>query len=256
MRGTGNESHESGGAQTHAQRFETDYDSELGELHGGNFGVMSHRCQPGKTEDSDHLHHAEQPQRAVDADFYHPQPTEQTADDGRPQPGIFGDQSDLSLAESHIHIERCGKRGAHAIAQFVEKQKGEDQQRAVPAPTRDEFMERLDYRFTQGFGRGGAVRFLHQQRHRHAGQHEQGGDDEHQIPRQKIGQNQRQRTRHQTGNAIGIHMYRIAQPQLAICQQLAAVGIQHDVLRGAEKGEQRGDPGDGAQITLRRECAH
>ena len=51
-------------------------------------------------------------------------------------------------------------------------------------------------------------------------------------------------------------MHRVAQAQFGITQQLATIGIQYDVLRGAEQGEQGGDPGDGVQITLRRKRPH
>ena len=176
--------------------------------------MMTDGGQPGETEDRQHLHHAEQPQRAVDADLHHPQPAQHAADHRRPQPRILGDQADIGLAKAHVQIKRRGQRRAHAVAQLVEQQKSQYPQRALPALPVDELAERLDHRVAQGLGAVRAMRLAHHQRHRDAGQHEQRGDDEHHVPGQIIGEDQRQRAGHQTGDAVGIDVHRIAQPQL------------------------------------------
>jgi hypothetical protein len=87
----------------------------------------------------------------------------------------------------------------------------------------------------------------------HARQHEQRGDDEDLQPGQAVGQDQRQRTRHQPGNAVGIDMHRVAQAQLGLGQDLAAVGIERDVLRRREQGHRSRQPEDGHDPGIRRE---
>jgi hypothetical protein len=87
----------------------------------------------------------------------------------------------------------------------------------------------------------------------HARQHEQRGDDEDLQPGQAVGQDQRERTRHQPGDAVGIDMHRVAQAQLGLGQDLAPVGIERDVLRRREQRHRRGEPEDGHDLGRRRE---
>ena len=103
------------------ERFESDDEGQRPPLAGADAGVVTLRRQPGEAEDRYQLHHAEQPQRAVDADPHHPQAAEQAADHRRPQPGILGDQADVGLGEAHVEVERRGQRGAHAVAELVEE---------------------------------------------------------------------------------------------------------------------------------------
>ncbi len=53
------------------------------------------------------------------------------------------------------------------------------------------------------------------------------------------------------GDAIGVDVDRIAQSQLRITQQFAPIGIDRDVLRGGEEGEQGAEQHDGAHLGLR-----
>ena len=118
-----------------------------------------------------------------------------------------------------------------------------DQQCLAQAVTLNEFMKRLDHGLAQGARRtGGDHRFARHQGQQQAGQHEKRRDHEHRIPRQMIRQNERERTGHQPGDAIGIHMHRVAQTQLGLLQNLAPVGIERNVLCGREKGDGAGEP--------------
>ena len=53
------------------------------------------------------------------------------------------------LGEAHVEIERRRQCRGHAVAQLVEEDEGEHEQRLLPACAVDEFAERLDHRVGQ-----------------------------------------------------------------------------------------------------------
>ena len=100
--------------------------------------------------------------------------------DARPQPGVLGDDADVGLGEAHVEVERRRERRRHAVAELVEEDEQQHEQRRAPAVARDEFVERLDDRLAQRPRPARAQRGLvDDERHRDAGQHEQRRDDEH-----------------------------------------------------------------------------
>ena len=70
-----------------------------------------------------------------------------------------------------------------------------------------------------------------------------------------IGQNQPQRAGYQRGKAVGVGVQGRAQAQLVVGQQFPPVGVDDDVLRGAEEGHQRDQYHDTAQRLLRAEVS-
>jgi hypothetical protein len=100
-----------------------------------------------------------------------------------------------------------------------------------------------------------ANHFPDRQRRDDADQHEGGGDPEHHRPGLVVGQDQRQRPRHQTRDAVGIHEDGRAGSQFIVGQQLAPVGIDDDVLARAEQGDNEYDHDDHLQRGGRIEIA-
>jgi hypothetical protein len=82
-----------------------------------------------------------------------------------------------------------------------------------------------------------------------------GGDPEHLRPGNQVGENQRQRSRHQSGDPVGIDMHGIAKPKLVVAENLAAEGIQGDILRRRKKSQGHRQPDHRCQIGRRREAA-
>ena len=170
----------------------------------------------------------------------HPQPAQHAADDARPQPRVLGDDADLRLGEAHVEIERRRQRGGHAVAQLVEEDEREHEQRLLPAGAREEFAERLDHRLGQRARTGAReLRLVDDQRHRDPGQHEQRGDPVHAGPRQVIGEDQRERARHEARDPVRVDVDRVAETQLDVGQDFAAIRVEHDVLARAEERDRR-----------------
>ena len=132
----------------------------------------------------------------------------------------------------------------------------EHEQRLAPARARDEFVERLDDRLAQRPGRGARHRGLgDQKRHRDAGHHEQRGQREHGAPRQEVGQDQRQRAGHEARDPVRVDVHRVAESKLGIGQELASVGVEHDVLARREERDCDRDPCDRPQVVRGMEQA-
>ena len=215
-----------------------------------------HVREPREAEDRYDLHGAEQPQPAVDPDLEHPDPAQQPAEHARPQAGVLGDQPDIGKGEPHVEIERCRQRGGHRVAELVEEDEGEDQQRLGNAGARDELVERLDHGLGQRVRRRPRQRGLgNQEGVDDAGQHEQRSNRENRLPGQQISKYERERTGYQAGNAISLHMDRVPKSQLGIRQELAAIRIENDVLGRGEKRNRGREIGDRPQVEPRRERA-
>ena len=63
------------------------------------------------------------------------------------------------------------------------------------------------------------------------------------MPGQKIRENQRQRTGHQSRQTVSLDVDGVANTQFDVRQQFAAVGIQHDILAGTEESNGSGQIG-------------
>ena len=168
---------------------------------------------------------------------------------------MLGDQADVGLGEAHVEVEGGGQRRAQAVAKLVQEDETEDQRGAAPALAAHEFVEGFGDRLAQGFRHSFDGRFADQPGHGHAGQHEGAGNPEHLVPRQAVGQDQRQRAGNQTGNAVGVHMHGIAEAEFMVAQDFAAEGIDSDVLRCREQREERRQPQDGPDVVLWTEAA-
>jgi hypothetical protein len=150
------------------------------------------------SQDADDLHDAEQPQRPVDRQLHHDQSADHCTADSGAQRCRFRDRTDLSQRESDVDKERRLQRRRHVVAELVEEQEGEDQQRRRDAPPGDEFAERLDHCRAQGLRRlRVAHRLRYRQRHDYAHAHESRHDQEHAVPWQVVREDQRQRARDQ-----------------------------------------------------------
>jgi hypothetical protein len=134
--------------------------------------------------------------------------------------------------------------------------KAEDHQRFPQSGAIDELVEGFDHRVLErARGIAGHLRLAREERQRHAGQHEQRGDDEDLQPGQAVGQDQRERARHQPGDAVGIDMHRVAQAQLLLGEDLAPVGVERDVLGRREQRHRGRQPEYRHNVAARREQA-
>src|SRR5712691_3950795 len=159
---------------------------------------------------------------------------------------------DILNGHHPVGIETRRQRGGHRVAELVEKDEGEHQQRLRNAGARDELVERLDHGLRQRPWRRPRQRGLgNQEGIDDAGQHEERGDREDRLPGKVIGQDERERTGHKTGNAISLHMDRVPKSQLGIRKQLAAIRIENDVLRCGEECDYGGKIGDRPQVEPR-----
>ena len=70
------------------------------------------------------------------------------------------------IVKPDVQIERRRQRGRHAVAELVEKNEAEHQQRLPPAGARDEFVKRLDDRLAQRARRRARQRRLGDQQRR------------------------------------------------------------------------------------------
>jgi hypothetical protein len=70
-----------------------------------------------------------------------------------------------------------------------------------------------------------------------------------------VRQDQRERTRYQARDAVPVDVDRIAEPELDFGQDLAAIGIEHDVLARAEERDRRGQVRDRPEILRRMQLA-
>ena len=198
-----------------------------------------------EAQDAHHLHHAEQPQGAVDPQPNHQQAAQQAAENRRPQGRVLGHQADLGLAEAHVQVERRRQGGGHVVTDLVKKHEAQYQQQPGPAPPRQVLGEGRDHRLAQA-GAGGqfGVRLAHQQGHGDSHRHERAGYPEHAGPGQDIREDQGQGTRHQAGNPVGLHVHGIAQAQFLVGENLPPEGIQGHILAGTEKRHRHRQPGD------------
>ena len=243
VRGARNEGHKGRRPQADAKRLETDHERQRQPLRRTNLALRSQPSEPREAEDGDELHDAEQPQRAIDPETHHPQAAEQTASHRWPQSGVLGDQADIGLGEAHVEVERRRQRGAQGVAQLVEEDEGQDQQRAAHPRTRHELVKRLDDGFAQRPRAGaGRRRLADEQNHHHARNHERGGDPEDLRPGEQVGEDQGQRAGHQAGDAVGIDVHRVAQPKFDVGKEFAPVGVERDVLRSGKQGQECGQP--------------
>ena len=173
-----------------------------------------------------------------------------------PESGILGDEPDVGKGKPHIKIERRGQCRRHRVPELVEEDERHDEQCLPDAGARDELVKRLDHRFGQCARRRARQRGLaHQQRVGDAGHHEQRGDREDGIPGKMIGQHQRQRAGHEAGNAVGLHVDRVAQTELRIGQELAPIRVENDVLRRGEECDRSSEIRDRPQVELRPQRA-
>jgi hypothetical protein len=63
---------------------------------------------------------------------------------------MLGNHADVGLAVAEVEIERRGQRRGQRIAELVEKDEAEHQQRPLPALATDELVKGLDHRLAQG----------------------------------------------------------------------------------------------------------
>ena len=120
MCGAGNKGHKGGSAQTHAQVFKADNQPQQPQ----SFADPGENC---KAQDGDYLNQPEQPEGAINTYFQHQYAAENTANNHRPERRVFCDQADLGHAETHIQVEGGGQCSGHAVSQFIEQHKGQDQ---------------------------------------------------------------------------------------------------------------------------------
>ena len=88
-------------------------------------------------------------------------------------------------------------------------------------------------------------------RHRDAGQHEQRHDPEHARPRQMVGEDQRERPRNEARDPVRVDVERIAESELDLRKDFAAIRVEHDVLARAEERDRGGEVGDRPEVLLR-----
>ena len=159
----------------------------------------------------------------------------------------------ISVREADVEEERRRQRGGHRVADLEQEDERDDEQRTGPAVALDEFAERQHDRVAQvAWRRADHFGFAHDERHQDARQHERAGEREHDVPRQVVGQDQRQRAGDQRGELVRVHVDRVAEALLGIAQQLAAIGVDHDVGACAEERDERGERGDRPDRVTRR----
>jgi hypothetical protein len=124
-----------------------------------------------------------------------------------------------------------------------------NEQGLMPTGARDEFVKGFDHRFGKRSRRvARSERLGNEQRVSDAGQHEQRGDQEHGMPRDMVGEHQRQRARDEARNAIRLNVDRCAKAKLGVRQQLAPVRVEHDVLARGKESHDRRQAGDRQEI--------
>jgi hypothetical protein len=64
----------------------------------------------------------------------------------------------------------------------------------------------------------------------------------------QVGEDQRQRAGHQAGDAVGIDVHRVAQPQLDLGEEFAPVGVERDVLRRENKASSAASQRTGTDV--------
>ena len=75
------------------------------------------------------------------------------------------------------------------------------------------------------------------------------------MPGEVIGQDQRQRARHEAGDLVGIDVHHVAEALLLVAQEFAPERVDGDVLGCGEEGHGDGQRTDGGQVRLRRQPA-
>ncbi len=70
-----------------------------------------------------------------------------------------------------------------------------------------------------------------------------------------IGQYQRERAGHEARNPVCLDVNGVAEAELHVGKELAPIRVEHDVLRGREKRDGRGEIRDRPQVELRLERA-
>ena len=114
-------------------------------------------------------------------------------------PAFFAIRPISDHGEAHVEIERRRQRGGHAVAELVEKDEAEHQQRLRQPCARDELVKRLDHRLAQRLRRvpcatrGSRTNSVIAM----PGSMNSAVIEEHAVPGQVIGEDQRQRARHQ-----------------------------------------------------------
>jgi hypothetical protein len=91
------------------------------------------------------------------------------------------------------------------------------------------------------------LRFVREQGDDDPGTHDRGHHEVHRLPRHEGGKVDRERPGHEEGDPVSPDVEARAQAQLLVAQDLAPVGVDHDVLRRTEErdehGEERDHPG-------------
>ena len=199
--------------------------------------------QRRERETGNPLTQAEDPQRAL-----HPEPDHQCAARERAkqsgdQPKALCDGADIRFTEADLQQEwSCHRHRNHDI-NLVQDDEGQDFQRAFPVEI---FHERQHHGFSDALRRGaGRFRFGREQCGEDADGHRRRHQEIHGAPRQVIGEDQRQRSRHQQRDPISRDIQRGGGTDLICFRQVRPIGVHDDVLARAEKRDQDGDDGRG-----------
>ena len=206
--------------------------------------------QPDEAGSRHHLQDAEPPERPIDADAHDHQAAEEGAGQQWPQAEQLDGRADLRIAEADVLVEGRGQIARHGIAQLVEQ---DEQQQPDGTIALHEVADRVPQDLMQMMGarRGLCLGFRCQQGHQHAGAQGRGHDQVGHAEADHVGQHQATGRGHQHADAVAIDIEAGAQPQLVVRQMLAPIGVDHDVLGGAEEADRQRDGAHGQRRHVR-----